>query len=192
MREPLETDNNVLRRVASGISLALILFGGAAIADCKPGGVPIRGGEPTGLLPGFHATYRSSRARTERQAIIQDSSNMVQDLACTLSIDVSRADLVAMTATDAWQAPAQSASCDVVTSEGSHVAKFSLAPEITLIDGKAIGVKLNAHDFEGAPPMIGKALQSYINYNAAFQDQLMDVVNQNLASWLGARKRAGT
>ncbi|MEZ5933845.1 MAG: hypothetical protein R3F54_18220 [Alphaproteobacteria bacterium] len=128
----------------------------------------------------------------ERQVIVQDSTAMVQDLRCILSIDVSRDDLVGAAATGAWQAPAQSATCDVVTSEGSHVARFSLAPEISLIGGKAIGVKLNADAFEGTPPLIAKALRSYINFNAAFQDRLMDVMNQNLASWLNRKRRAET
>ena len=117
---------------------------------------------------------------------------MVLDLKCSLSVDVSRDELTAMATTSSWQAPAQSATCDIVTSEGSHVATFSLAPEITLIDGKAIGVKLNADDFESVPPMIGRALMSYINFNVAFQDKLMDFVNKNLKGRHASKKNAGT
>ena len=193
MPKPPETGNAVVLRAARWIGLALMLVGGAgtAMADldleaCRSattaGGAPSRLACDVPFVP----------SEVARQAIIQDSSNMVQNLRCTLSIDISRTDLAAMTATDAWQAPAQLATCDVVTSEGSHVTTFSLAPEITLINGKAIGVKLNAADFEGIPPLIAKALQSHINFNAAFQNRLMEAINEHLAAWLGDKKRAGT
>jgi hypothetical protein len=125
----------------------------------------------------------------ERKVIIQETMKMVLDLRCSLSVDVSKDELATMATTDSWKAPAQSATCDVVTSERSHVAMFSLAPEITLIDGKAIGVKLNADDFESVPPMIGRALKSYINFNTAFQDELMDFVNKNLKDRHAKKKK---
>lgn len=193
MAKPFETDTSVLLRAARWIAPALMLIGGAASALA---GVDLEACRSAATAEGSASRLACDvpfvPSEEERQAIVLDSSNMVQNLQCTLSINVTRADLAAMATTDAWQAPPQVATCDVVTSRGSHVATFSLAPEITLIGGKAIGVRLNVGAFDGTPPMIAKALQSHINFNAAFQDRLMDLINQNLAAWLGAKKRAGT
>jgi hypothetical protein len=128
----------------------------------------------------------------EREEILRDTLEMVENLRCVVSIDIARSDAERMLAATTWQAPKQSGSCDITSTHGAFTASFSMTPEVTLSSGRVISARLNADDFEGAPPLIAKALKSHINFNSKFQDDLADIINANLKTWLTGQKRAGT
>ncbi len=121
----------------------------------------------------------------ERETIYADSGGMIENLRCEVAIDVAKKEAAAMIGAAFWTSPPQSVSCEVLTDSRTYDARFQLTSDVSLIgDSRAIGVKLKLDAFEGLPPLIANALQSYVRFNASFQEAILSAINSDLKSWL--------
>lgn len=152
------------------------LFADIDTTDCQTTADP---------APRLTCDLRYVPTEDERDTIHADSGGMIENLRCVIAIDIARTDAAAVIGLAFWTSPPQFVSCEVFAASRSYNARFRLTSDVSLIgDSRAISVKLRLDAFEGLPPLIANALQSYVRFNSSFQETILSAINTDLKSWL--------
>jgi hypothetical protein len=134
----------------------------------------------------------------ERAELEKQSRGYVKNARCTVSIQISRAAVMAAVhSTDyVFEAPAQPVTCEVTAlwreTESVMPISAAFAPKVTIKDGRAIDATPGLADVKGVPRALSWPVETWVNSGIGIKSNMLQVIN----AWLdhmrhnGPRKQA--
>lgn len=131
----------------------------------------------------FRCTLPLAPSAAERADLEKVSRGYLKDVACTVTIDIARADLDALIERPdhVFQAGKQPVACEVTADWRGEITrlpiKATFAPKVVMKDGKAIDAVPGLGDVEGVPRALSWPVEAWVNSGIGIKGNMLKVID---------------
>lgn len=137
----------------------------------------------------LRCVYPAWLADSERAELRRLTRDRLQDAHCNVSVDLSRALVVAALRTPdhVFLAPPQPVRCEIETNSDPVTIEATFAPRVVIKDGVAVDATPGLANVTGVNKYIAWPVVEYINRSSTVRDEMLKMIN----AYLGLRVARG-